>query len=374
MRIALLSCFYPFRGGIAQFNASLAQELGKEHSVKAFNFTRQYPDFLFPGKTQYVTDDDEAVPVGSEALLDTANPFTYARTANEILKWKPDIVIISYWMSYFAPSLGFVARKLKRHGVKTISVLHNVIPHEPKFFDSPLTKYFLSGCSGNITLCDEVAADLRRLRPDASNLTLFHPVYSHFGERIGREEAENLLKIPHGKTNILFFGLIREYKGLDILLEAFNDLGPNFQLIVAGEPYGSFDKYRKIIDESPAKDRIHLYLNYIKDSEVKNYFSAADLAVLPYRSATQSGISAVSCHFGTPMVVTDTGGLRQSVGDAGLGLVAERAEKDCIVKEILRYFTEDGLQEKLSASIAEEKERLSWRTFCGKLTEYADNL
>ena len=136
-------------------------ELGKENTVKAFNFKRQYPDFLFPGKTQYVTKDDDAVPIESDALLDTANPFTYGKTYRAIRDWKPDLVVISYWMSWFAPSLGYIARRLKKH-CKVVSILHNVIPHEPRFFDAPLTRYFLSGCTGNVTLCDEVSDDRRR--------------------------------------------------------------------------------------------------------------------------------------------------------------------------------------------------------------------
>ena len=260
-------------------------ELGKENTVKAFNFKRQYPGFLFPGKTQYVTKDDDAVPIESEALLDTANPFTYRKTYKAIRDWKPDIVIISYWMSWFAPSLGWIARRLKKH-CKVISILHNVIPHEPRIFDAPLTRYFLSGCSGNVTLCDEVSADLERIKPKSPKITLFHPVYAHFGERIPREEAENILGLEHGRKNLLFFGLIREYKGLDILLEAFGKLDSSYTLIVAGEPYGSFVKYEEIINRSPAKNRIKLFTNYIKDSEVKNYFSAADLAVLPYRAVS----------------------------------------------------------------------------------------
>lgn len=348
-------------------------ELGKSHTVKAFNFKRQYPEFLFPGKTQYVTKDDDAVPIESEALLDTANPFTYGRTYRAIRDWKPDIVIISYWMSYFGPSLGYVARRLRKH-CKVISVLHNVIPHEPKFFDAPLTKYFLSGCTGNVTLCDEVADDLRRLSPNAVNITLFHPIYGHFGKRLPREEAEHLLGLQPGKKNLLFFGLIREYKGLDILLDAFGKLDDSYQLIVAGEPYGSFAKYQTIIDNSPAKDRIRLFTHYIKDSEVKDYFSAADLAVLPYRSATQSGISAIAYHFEVPMVVTDVGGLRQSIGDCGTGLVADKADADSIAKEIRTYFSDENLRALCVNSIRAEKERLSWRTFGKRLLEFADNL
>jgi len=348
-------------------------ELSKSHTVKAFNFKRQYPEFLFPGKTQYVTKDDDAVPIESEALLDTANPLTYGRTYRAIRDWKPDLVIISYWMSYFAPSLGYIARRLKKH-CKVISILHNVIPHEPKFFDAPLTKYFLSGCSGNVTLCDEVSEDLHRLSPDALNVTLFHPIYGHFGEKMPREKAEKLLSLTPGKKNLLFFGLIRSYKGLDILLKAFGELDDSYQLIVAGEPYGSFEKYQTIIDDSPAKDRIKLFTRYIKDSEVKDFFSAADLAVLPYRSATQSGISAIAYHFEVPMVVTDVGGLRQSIGDCGTGLVAQEVDPDCIAKEIQTYFSDSNLKILCINSIRAEKERLSWKSFSRKLLDFSDNL
>ena len=203
-------------------------ELGKSHTVKAFNFTRQYPEFLFPGKTQYVTKDDDAVPIESDALLDTANPFTYGRTYRAIRDWEPDLVIISYWMSYFAPSLGYIARRLRKR-CKVISILHNVVPHEPRFFDAPLTRYFLSGCTGNVTLCDEVAEDLKRLSPKAPNITLFHPIYGHFGEKMPREEAEKALGLKPGMRNLLFFGLIR-----DILLHAFGKLDSAYHLIVAG--------------------------------------------------------------------------------------------------------------------------------------------
>lgn len=373
MRIALLSCFYPFRGGISQFNASLYLELGKSHTVKAFNFTRQYPEFLFPGKTQYVTKDDDAVPIESDALLDTANPFTYGRTYRAIRDWEPDLVIISYWMSYFAPSLGYIARRLRKR-CKVISILHNVVPHEPRFFDAPLTRYFLSGCTGNVTLCDEVAEDLKRLSPKAPSITLFHPIYGHFGEKMPREEAEKALGLKPGMRNLLFFGLIRDYKGLDILLDAFGKLDSGYQLIVAGEPYGSFVKYRNIIDRSPAKDRIRLFTRYIKDSEVKVFFSASDLAVLPYRSATQSGISAIAYHFEVPMVVTDVGGLRQSIGDCGTGLVAPKADADCVVREIRTYFSDANLKTLCVNSIKAEKDRLSWRTFSKRLLEFSDNL
>ena len=373
MKIALLSCFYPYRGGISQFNTYLYEELGKRNIVKAFNFTRQYPEILFPGKTQYVTQDDEAVPVESISLLDTANPFSYIKTYKAIKEWGPDVLIVRYWMSWFAPSLGYITRRMKKH-CKVISILDNVIPHEPHFFDAPLTKYFLKGSTGSVTLCEAVSKDLLKLSPDKKYTVIQHPLYSHFGQKLQREEAERKLGLEPGKKNLLFFGLIRAYKGLDILLEAFGKLQDDYQLIIAGEPYGSFDKYQEIIDSLPNKDRIRMNLKYIKDSEVKDYFSAADLAVLPYRSATQSGISSVSYHFEVPMIVTDTGGLRETIGDRGTGIVAQECTPECILKEIQRFFSDADLQQECIRNIRLEKERLSWNTFALKLEDFIGRL
>ena len=373
MKIAILSCFYPYRGGISQFNACLYGELSKTHIVRAFNFKRQYPEFLFPGKTQFVTADDEAVPVESISLLDTANPFTYHSTYRAIREWEPDVLIVRYWMSYFAPSLGYITCRMKKH-CKVISILDNVIPHEPHFFDTPLTRYFLKGSTGSVTLCEAVSKDLLKISPDARYSVIQHPLYSHFGEKKDRTEAEKKLGLSSGKKNLLFFGLIRTYKGLDILLEAFGKLPDDYQLIIAGEPYGSFDKYQEIIDRLPGKDRIFTDLRYIKDSEVTDYFSAADLAVLPYRSATQSGISSVSYHFEVPMIVTDVGGLKETIGDRGTGLVAPEGTPDAIHNEILKYFGNPSIKDGCIDAIRREKERLSWESFALKLTDFIKQL
>ncbi len=373
MKIAILSCFYPYRGGISQFNACLYGELSKNHVVKAFNFKRQYPEFLFPGKTQFVTDDDEAVPVESVSLLDTANPFSYRTTYRKIREWGPDVLIVRYWMSYFAPSLGYITRKMKKH-CKVVSILDNVIPHEQRFFDTPLTKYFLKGSTGHVTLCEAVAKDLLEMKPKAPYTVIQHPLYSHFGERIPREKAEKKLGLAPGKKNILFFGLIRHYKGLDILLEAFGKLSEDYQLIIAGEPYGSFSPYSDIISRLPGKGRIFMNLKYIRDSEVTDYFSAADIAVLPYRSATQSGISSVSYHFEVPMIVTDVGGLKETIGDRGTGIVAKECTPDAIREEIERYFAEPEAKEEFIANIRKEKERLSWKAFAAELTGFIGQL
>ena len=373
MKIAILSCFYPYRGGIAQFNANLFEELGKTHDVRAFNFSRQYPDILFPGKTQYVTKEDEAVPIEAEALLDTANPFSWSRTARAIRAWGPDLLLVRYWMSWFAPSLGDVARKMAP-GCRVIGILDNVIPHERHWFDAPLTRWFLKGLDGAVTLCEEVGRDLLALRPDIPHTVLPHPIYTHFGSPLPREEAERRLGLPSGRRTLLFFGLIREYKGLDILLQAFDLLDERYQLVIAGEPYGPFDKYQQLIDGGRAPGDVHVFPDYIRDAEVKDYFSAADLTVLPYRSATQSGISSVSNHFGVPMVVTDVGGLKETVGARGTGIVCDEGTPACIAAAITHYFDDPALQEKLRAGIAAEKKRLSWSRFAQDLITFAQSI
>ena len=373
MKIAILSCFHPFRGGIAQFNANLYEELGREHDVRAFNFSRQYPDLLFPGKTQYVTSEDTAVPIEAEALLDTADPFSWGRTARAIRAWGPDVLVLRYWMSWFAPSLGYVARHMAP-GCKVIGILDNVIPHEPHWFDAPLTRRFLRSLDGAVTLCEEVGRDLQALRPEVPHTVLPHPIYTHFGAKLPREEAERLLGLPSGRRTLLFFGLIREYKGLDILLQAFDLLDDRYQLVIAGEPYGSFEKYQRLIDGGRAPADVHVFPDYIRDEEVKRYFSAADLAVLPYRSATQSGISSVSTHFGVPMVVTGVGGLRETVGDRGTGIVCDNGSPACVAQAIGRYFDDLELQQRLREGMAAERDRLSWHRFSHDLTDFAATL
>ncbi len=371
MRIAVLSSFYPLRGGISQFNASMLAGLGKWHDMRAFTFSRQYPGLLFPGKTQYVGPDDKAMPVDSVPVVDTANPFTWIKAARTIREWKPDLLIMKYWMSWFAPSLGWVERHV---GCKSLTVLDNVIPHEPHWFDKPLTRYFLNGCDGFISMSGSVTEDLLSLKKDARYLQLFHPLYSHFGEKQPRTAACESLGLDPAKKTILFFGLIRQYKGLDILLEAFRELPEDYQLVIAGEPYGSFDPYQKIIDSLPGRDRVHVFTRYIPDSEVSPFFSAADVCVLPYRSATQSGISAISYHFDLPMIVTDVGGLKEAVGDSGTGIVASAPDPAIIRSEILRYFAGDSLREGFVEAIGREKERLGWERFCLELLSFAETL
>ncbi|MBQ0096490.1 MAG: glycosyltransferase [Bacteroidales bacterium] len=377
MKIAILSCFYPYRGGISQFNAALLDELGRHGAeVRAFNFKRQYPELLFPGKTQYVTADDQTAPVQSTAVLDTVNPLSYFTTYRKIRQWGPDVVIVRYWMSWFAPSLGYVTRHLRRHGIKVISILDNVVPHEPHFFDRPLTSWFLKGSDACITLCEAVADDLRAIRKDLPCKVLPHPLYTHFGEKLSRDKALTALGLDPSCHTLLYFGLIREYKGLDILLDAFPLLPEQYQLIIAGEPYGSFEPYARRIEamDEGRRNRIFTRLEYISDADVKYFFSGADLCVLPYRSATQSGVSAISFHFEVPMLVTDTGGLKETIADTGTGLLAESCTAQAIASGIERYFSNGSVAAECRKNIEIQKDRLSWKTFADSLLSFINSL
>lgn len=334
MRIAFLSVFYPYRGGIAQFNAHLHEALGEDNAVRAFNFTRQYPDFLFPGKTQYVTPEDKAVPVESTRILDSVHPLTWRRTAREILRWKPDLVVFSYWMSYFAVSFIPIAASLRRHGVKVASVVHNAIPHEPNFFDKPLARRFFRKNDLLVSMCDAVTNDIRSLCPDARIVQRPHPVYDHFGERQDKAAAQATLSLTPGRRTLLFFGLIRDYKGLDLLIDAMPLLDDRYQLVIAGECYGSFEKYETQIAASGCAERIHVCNRYITDEEVPLFFSAADLCVLPYRSATQSGVTAIAQHFEVPLVATPVGGLAESIERPGIGLMTREVSTEAIADAV----------------------------------------
>ncbi len=372
MRIAYLSTFYPFRGGIAQFNADLFEELSKNNEIKAFTFTRQYPDFLFPGKTQYVTEEDTATVIESFPVLDTANPFSYCSAAKEIGKYKPDVLIMKYWMSYLAPSLGWIAKQQKKKGCKVISILDNVLPHERNILDKPLTKWFLNQNSGFIAMSESVKQDLIDLYPNANYITKAHPLFNHFGNKKDSIEAKKTLGLDLDKKTLLFFGLIRDYKGLDLLIEAMNQLDDSYQLVIAGESYGSFDKYREQINRNKNIKNIKVFNTYISDAEVPLFFSAADVCVLPYKSATQSGISSIAYHFEVPLIITDTGGLKEVVENAGTGLVCASIDANAITNSIKQFYTEDS--SKFIKGIQQQKEELSWRNFANALIEFAKKL
>jgi glycosyltransferase involved in cell wall biosynthesis len=362
MKIAFLSPFSPYRGGIAQFSSALYRELEKEHPVKAFSFSRLYPEMLFPGKTQYV-EDTETIAISAEKALDSINPLSYWKTAKAIQRFQPDLLIIAYWMSFFVPAYAYIAWQLKRK-TRIVSLIHNAIPHEPHFFDRPFARLFFKQCNGFMVMSETVKNDLLALKPDASFCLHPHPVYKHFGEKIEPLQARTVFNLDLNRKTLLFFGLIRDYKGLDLLIDAISFLDCSYQLLIAGESYGSFGKYQKQIDASPAKNRIRVLNRYIDDREIPVLFSAADVLVLPYKSATQSGVVPVAYHFEVPVVATDVGGLKETVETAQTGVVC-LPEAGCLAAGIEKIFTQG--KESFIARIQDEKKKLSWETFAKAL-------
>lgn len=370
MRLSMLSTFPPFRGGIAQFGAALVAELRKGHEVTAFTFTRQYPELLFPGTTQY----DLAAPdvVGAVRVLDSINPVSWRRTADRMLHGRPEVAVLRYWMPFFAPAMGTVAGRLRRQGVKVVTIVDNAIPHEPHFYDKPLTRWFLGRNDGLVAMTRPVERDILALRPDARVHRMRHPLYDHLGAPAPRREARAKLGLGSQDRVLLFFGLIRDYKGLDLLIDAFGSLGKDYQLIIAGEPYGSFAKYLEQIERNPHKDNIHVHARFIADAEVPVFFGAADAVVLPYRSATQSGVTAMAFHFGVPVVATDVGGLNEVLTDGVTGVLVPEVSAPAIAKGVQRLFSLD--QEKLGENIARLREELSWKRFAEGLVGFARSL
>jgi glycosyltransferase involved in cell wall biosynthesis len=372
MKIALLSVFFPYRGGIAQFSALLYRALENRNEVKAYNFKRQYPNLLFPGSSQFVVPEDNPDEIDTIRLLDTINPVTYRKTAKKINVFGPDVFISQYWMTFFSPAISGVQKRLNKD-IKRISILHNVVPHEKRFFDSYANRIFLKYNDGFVVMSDTVLRDLLSLKPDAKYLRIDHPVYSQFGSKQKRADALEKLNLNENKKYLLFFGFIRAYKGLDLLLEALQELPEEYHLIIAGEVYGSFQKYNNLINDLGVSDRVHLYNYYISDDEVGTFFSSADVCVLPYKGATQSGIIAIADHFNLPCIATDVGGLKQNIRHGETGLIVKTPESKLIAKAIEEYFG-DELYTRFSMAIKMQKEDNSWGKFADRLLEFSKTL
>jgi glycosyltransferase involved in cell wall biosynthesis len=333
-----------------------------------------YPGFLFPGKTQFVQPGDAADAVPNLRVLDSVNPLSYSRTARKIAALGPDLLLISYWMPFFVPSLGIVARRLKP-STRVVSILHNVIPHEPKFVDRSLVRLFLRQNHGVVVMNSASEADLLSIAdPPVPSVKIPHPVYVHLGNAVDRSGARERLGVPQEKRVVLFFGLIRPYKGVDRLIRAMDLLDERYLLIVAGEAYGGAGPaYRSLIAKSRFPENIRFHDSYIPDSGVADYFSAADVCILPYTSATQSGVTSVAYHFDLPVIVTDVGGLGEDVGGRGTGVVAGPPDPDAIAAGIRKYFDEN-MKDGCVRAIARVKEEESWPRFAEKLTRFAATL
>lgn len=368
LKIAIIGPAHPLRGGgISTFNERLAEALQQQgHSVTIYSFSLQYPSFFFPGKSQFT---NEPAPMGLhiESIINSIHPLNWIVAGNRIKKSKPDLVIVRYWLPFMGPSLGTILRRIKsgKHA-RIVCIADNVIPHEHRPGDRQFTKYFIKPVDAFVTMSKDVLKDIQHFTPKPATFTP-HPLYDNYGAGISREQACAALGIDPAGKYLLFFGFIRRYKGLDLLLQALKDeriAALNLKLIIAGEFYDDRSSYEA--DLEALKDRLILFTDFIPNDEVKNYFSAADLVVQPYRSATQSGITQVAYHFEKPMLVTRVGGLHEVVQDGKTGFVTD-PEPAAIAEGIVRFFEQPIPH--LQQNLVEEKKKYSWDRFIDVLMQ-----
>ena len=340
MRIVILGTAHPYRGGLAAFNERLAEALvGAGHDVEVVTFTLQYPDALFPGESQL---DDRAAPTAYPVTrkLNSVNPLSYLATGRYIRALAPDLIVCKFWLPFMGPALGTALRLGRRGGARVVSIVDNIVPHESRPGDALFARYFVRAVDHFVVMSRAVGEEMADfVRPSQRVVFHPHPIYDNFGAPVERAEAIAHLGLDADTRYLLFFGFIRDYKGLDLLLEAMAD--PRFaarpiKLIIAGEYYGNRDAYEAQIERLDIRDRLVLRTDFIANDEVRYYFGAADLVVQPYKTATQSGISQMAYHFGVPMVVTAVGGLPEIVPDGEAGYVVD-TDATAIAEAIARF-------------------------------------
>ncbi|MBL0342951.1 MAG: glycosyltransferase [Bacteroidetes bacterium] len=365
-KIIIIGPAYPLRGGIANFNEALcAAYTNRGDTCSIVSFSLQYPNFLFPGATQFAGADPAPAGLHIVTLLNSINPISWWKTARYIRAQKPDLVVIRYWLPFMAPCLGSVARLLKRgnSGITVQAICDNVVPHEQRWGDRMLTAYFVNSCDRFVVMSQSVLADLRTFT-QAPATVRFHPIYNIFGDAVPTADARRLLGLEANANYLLFFGFIRKYKGLDLLLEALADpqlANSNVQLIIAGEFYDDPQPYLQLIQKLQLTHRVHLHTHYIPKEQVKNYFCAANLVVQPYRNATQSGVTQIAYHFNKPMLVTNVGGLPEMVPNGVAGYVTSTNPAD-IAHAIADFFTHNR-NEELTKGVLEMKKQFAWEAF-----------
>ena len=376
MRIILLGTAWPYRGGLAVYNERLAHQFQSEgHEVEIYTFTLQYPGFLFPGKTQFSSEPAPA-DLNIVRRVNSCNPFNWISVGREICRKAPDLLIIKFWLPFMGPCFGTIAALARRNGrTRVVSILDNLIPHESRPGDRPFTWWFCRSVDGYVAMSQSVLGDVDRFKVNIGKPRVFspHPLYDNFGEPVSREEGCRYLGLDPACRYFLFFGLIRDYKGLDWLLEAFAafvsertsdpQAGDDWRLIVAGEFYSNGAKYLDQARALDISDRIVWKTEFVPDHEVRYYFAAADLIAQPYKSATQSGVTQIAYHFQKPMLVTRVGGLAEIVPDGRVGYVVE-PEPRAIAAALQAFATR---QPDFSAGLAAEKEKYSWSVFTQRL-------
>lgn len=363
-KIFIIGPAFPLRGGPAQFNENLCRELNKEgHDAAIISYSLQYPNFLFPGSSQYETSGSAPSDITIHTLINTINPFNWFSVARFIKKEKPDFVIFRFWLPFFGPSLGTIARRIRKH-TKVFALTDNVLPHEKRVGDKPFTNYFLKSCDGFISMSEKVMKDLALFTDNPNKICTPHPMYETYGKPVSMEEARKYLNLNQDDKIILFFGLIRKYKGLDFLLEAMADeriKKAGIKLLVAGEYYEDPEYYNEIITKHQLQASVILHTKFIPNEEVKYYFCAGNIVGQTYRNATNSGVTMVGYYYEKPMLVTNTGGLAEIVPDGKAGYVVEADIKQ-IADAILDYFS-NHREESFTAGVRDEKKKYEWKAF-----------
>jgi glycosyltransferase involved in cell wall biosynthesis len=374
--VILVGTSWPFRGGLAAFNERLMREFQREgFTVYIVTFTLQYPGILFPGKTQYA---DWQAPDDITILrkVSSINPLSWIRAGRWIRKMKPDILLFKYWLPFMGPCFGAIARRSKKNRhTKVVTILDNIIPHEHRIGDALFTRYFIKPVDAFVAMSDAVLKDIDHFNKIKPRAICPHPLFDNFGEKVEKNKARKYLDLEPDGPYVLFFGFIREYKGLDLLLKAFCQeplKQSSIKLLIAGEFYSNPDPYLKLIREGGLEERVVLRQDFIPDHEVKFYFSACELVVQPYKSATQSGISQIAYHFDKPMIVTNVGGLPEMVPDGKVGFVVNKDPSE--IAHSIRKFFDDALETRFSEAIKQEKTRYSWKSMVNTIITLTDQL
>lgn len=371
--IIIIGPAHPLRGGLASYNERLAKAFKDEgNTVTIYTFSLQYPGFLFPGTTQYSTEPAPA-NIDIKVCINSINPFNWLIIGKQLQQLQPDIIVVRYWLPFMGPCLGTILRLAKKNKhTKVVCIADNIIPHEKRFGDVPFTKYFVLPIDGFITMSEKVLSDLPKFAPNTPAKFVPHPLYDNFGEKISKAAARNYLNITVQENIILFFGFIRKYKGLDILLDAIKilqnkinntdkdtQLFNSFKVLIAGEFYEDRKVYDEQIEQLHIQNHLILRTDFIADSEVKYFLCAADVVIQPYRNATQSGVTPLAYHFEVPMIVTNVGGLPSLVPDGKVGLIAEPNATD-IADKIVEFFQMGA--NKFLPHLIEEKKKYSWNS------------
>jgi len=370
-RIVILGTAYPYRGGMAVYNERLAQEFqeeGKEINIETF--TLQYPNFLFPGTTQYANWEAKG-NLKIERSVNSVNPLNWIKIGLKIKKQRPDVMILRYWLPFMAPCFGTIARIVRKNGhTKVIAIVDNIIPHEKRIGDHLFSLYFSKSVDAFVGMSKNVLDDLSTFDTKRPRAFCPHPLYDNFGEKVSRETALEKLNLSDQFHYILFFGLIRDYKGLDLLIDAFADARLReypVKLIIAGEFYADEEKYTRQIAQHQLQDHILMHNLFVPDPDVRLYFGAADLIAQPYKAATQSGVTQIGYHFEKSMLVTNVGGLAEIIPDQKVGYVVEPNPK-AIADQLVDFF-ENKRESEFISNLIHEKKKYAWSTMTNTIEQ-----